>query len=168
MPNWCAGNIRVRGTFENIVRLFKENLSAIKVCWDNDIPKTVELPPKVTVDDWCVTISNDEHDDLYIKGTHRNFIGGRVEICDNSGDDGKEFVFVQDGYRAAWGIDINTTNKAFRDMAQKYGVDIKLYGFEQGMEFAETAEYYRNGTEKHETQKWDDWDWDCPCPNMGG
>lgn len=61
--------------------------------------------------------------------------------------------------------------QAIKNIANKYNVDIKLFGYECGMEFSEEVIAVHNrDTLKivNNTKSYEDWNWGCPFPNMGG
>lgn len=169
MPNWCEGNIRVRGTYDKIVKFFSENLIALK---QSKNPKLLydELPAKIHKDsEFYTEIRKPDNGpfqkEFWFKDTNRQFMNADfVGLSDWSEDPLQEIVICVDGYKGAWGIDL----EGFKAMAVKYGVDIRIVGYERGMEFMETAELYRNGKINEKTSRFNDWMWDCPCPNLGG
>lgn len=166
MPNWCEGNIRVRGTYIKIVKFFRENLKALKY----DKKGTIQdIPVTVREDSDYYTVirkpDDDCQDEFWINGTNRQFINAKeIELIDDSDDEFQEIVICIDGFKGAWSIDL----EHFGPMAEKYGVDIKIFGFERGIQFAELAEFRRDGTVYEKTVRYNDWDWECPCPNLGG
>ena len=168
MPNWCEGNIRVRGTYDNIVNLFGENLVTVKY----DGGQSTYIPAKVIREESYTHIQMDKGEgfgwcDFYIKDTHRNFIDGTsFEIWDET--DGGEMVFVLDGFRSAWSFSNPVSHEAYENMAKKYNVDIKLFGIEQGCRFMQEVAYYRDGAKEENVTEYEDWDWKCPFPRMGG
>lgn len=54
------------------------------------------------------------------------------------------------------------------DVAKKYNCDIRLIGWECGMEYEGELVVMRDGTHEYVERKYDDWDWECPCPLNGG
>ena len=53
-------------------------------------------------------------------------------------------------------------------LARASGVDIKLYAFERGAQFNRNIEIIGGKLVKDETIKFDDYDWECVCPLIGG
>ncbi len=166
MANWCEGNIRIRGAFKNVVELLKNVLTVVRIEWEGNECKTQQFPPIVKTDEDVVTFRSDTGE-FWLKGTHRNFLDSAIEIWDNADDEG-EWTWVIDGFRAAWSFTDSTSDKAYTKMAKDYGVDIKLFGIEQGMEFMQEIAYYRDGTREENETEFDDWRWECPFPEMGG
>ena len=51
---------------------------------------------------------------------------------------------------------------------EKYHVDMKIHGFEMGMEFNQDIEIVDGRILKDEELHFENYQWDCICPNMGG
>lgn len=47
-------------------------------------------------------------------------------------------------------------------------MDIRLYGFERGMEFNQEVIIENGEIVKDEEIKFDDYDWECVMPHLGG
>lgn len=166
MPNWCEGNIRVRGRYENVVAFLEDALETVHGEFNGKEYKTVEKPADVEMNKDNVILRSGNFK-FYIKGTHRNFIdSSAIEVYDYK--DNEEHVWVFDNFCATWSFSHEVSHKAYSDFAKKYNVDIKLFGIEQGMQFVEQVVYYREGNYDEETIEYDDWDFDCPFPRMGG
>ena len=166
MPNWCEGNIRVRGTYDRIVSFFKENVRALKY---DETFTLKDIPAEfVKEDDYYAVIRKPYEkceDEFWIKGSRRQFIESKeIGLADYGDNDFDEITICIDGFKGAWDID----TECFGPMARKYGIDIKIFGFERGMQFAEWAEFKRDGSVNEKTIRYNDWAWDCPFPNLGG
>lgn len=73
------------------------------------------------------------------------------------------FVAVFDS-KFAWGISADELLKT----CEKYHVDMKIHGFERGMEFNQVIEIVDGKILKDEELHFKDYQWDCICPNIGG
>ena len=164
MPNWCEGNLKIRGKKENIIKFLEEGTSLLEGLWE---PK--EIKPKIEINN-CdeIEIKNldklKEIDLLYIKGTHRNFIGpveNGIYIYDI---DEKEQIICLENFKAAWGIDAD----ALRVISNRYDIDIKIYAFEAGMEFNQDIEIIKGKIIKDDEIKFENYQWECIEPNLGG
>ena len=63
----------------------------------------------------------------------------------------------------------NVTEQGYPEFAKKYGLDIRGKCYERGMEFAEEFEYKSNGVQTfYNVHEYDDYTWECECPNLGG
>lgn len=52
--------------------------------------------------------------------------------------------------------------------SKKYNVDIKIFVFEQGLQFTQEIEIVEGEITKNETRKYDDYQWDVPFSKLGG
>ena len=175
MPNWCSGNIRFRGSKENIYDLLKNE---IVFCTVGEDAKTIEHPiASVKSDLWGdveITPSiEDENGWYYIKDTKRAFLG-EVNIVNNlipkafcETPDKNIFICVFDNFSQAWCI----KPEDFVNMSKKYDVDIHIFGWEQGLCFSQEIEIIRGEVTKdiyNDYKNGKSWDWDCPMSYIGG
>ena len=82
------------------------------------------------------------------------------------------------GVQQAWtftGRSSDFDEKALVDIADKYNLDIRLYGIEQGMEFCQEVVVHHKRADEEKGKivvdsfiKYEDWDWECPFPRTGG
>lgn len=165
MPNWCEGVLKIRGKKKNIIKFLEEGTSLLDGLWE---PK--EIKPEVKSDDDYneIEIKNIDRekriDTLYIKGTRRHFI----ELNENEiyiyNTNKEEQVICLENFKAAWGIDAG----ALRVISARYDIDIKIYGFERGMEFNQDIEIVKGKIIKDNEIQFDDYQWECVNPNLGG
>ena len=170
MPNWCEGNIRFRGKREDIKKFCLNEIVALAYEKKGDHCLTVEKKPTIEDQGYELLITREDHEWLYIKTTHRNFFETKViEIwLDDEPEDDKETIVCVDNFRAAWSFD---RCDAWKELAKKYNMDVKMVGFESGMEFSQIKTIYRDGTVKDEIKEyndWNDWMWNAILPNNGG
>ena len=164
MPNWCKGNLKIRGKKENIIKFLTEGTSLLDGFWE---PK--EIKPEIEVND-CdeIEIKNIDKvkgiDFLYIKGTRRHFIDPIENEIYIHNTDEKEAVICLENFEAAWGID----TEALRVISKRYSIDFKIYAFESGMEFNQDIEIIKGKIAKDEEIKFKDYVWECIEPNIGG
>lgn len=158
MPNWCKGVLKVRGTKDNILNFLQNGLQAVDICGDAAGKHTVE------VDEYDeITIDNVEGC-LWVKNTRRNFI---EDICDDlylSQYSSDTFVCAIEGFKAAWGIDAED----LAVISKEYGIDFKIYAFETGMQFNQDIEVIDGEVIKNDTIKFDNYEWECIDPFIGG
>ena len=161
MANWCEGNIRFRGTKENIKKFLENEI--VYVTYDGE-----EKKPVIDDGEYEMMISlppGETKDSFYFRNTYRNFIFSyTVEVCWPDDDDNEDIIVIIDDFNSAWGL----RDQGWADHAKKYNIDIRMFGYEQGMEFSEVMTITRDGTVSDEHKHYDDWNWDCPFPNMGG
>lgn len=166
MPNWCAGNMRLRG-----------KRSAIKEFLVNELETTYHLsglvaktkPVIVEDDGYEITIKGQAEEGafwtaIYIKGTRRNFIRSMdFDVYLDEGDDKIQTVCIDD-VEAAWGFLV----EPYLEKAKKYGIDIRIVGFEKGMEVQQEIEIVNGELFTNDEITYDNWLWECPMPNKGG
>ena len=187
MPNWACGNIRIRGSLKDIVRVL-ENEVLVEGLYRNVKTyerKSYEVKPEMEVDEENNYIllkspcsGNDMLEDVkyleeyfYVNGSKRNFIegvgSGDTVVFDllrgSRGDD--DWVALNEDFKAAWSVQ----GDIYSQIAVKYGVDIKIMVWERGMEFEQVIIAYRDG--RHEEFLPDvsgDWAWKAVHPMYGG
>lgn len=150
MPNWCIGTLRVRGTKENLTNFVLEGLSPV-----TDIGQ--ELEPLKMDDYGCI-----ECERCWIKGTHRGFVVDSNVYFDVLKDEEETTIALDTEF--AWCI----SAEELLNSCKKYGVDMRIYAFERGMQFNQIIEIIDGKITKDEEVEFDDYDWDCICPNIGG
>ena len=144
MPNWVEGTFKVRGTLSNIERFVRENML-----------------------DSIISITKSEGDlelelsgEAYIKDSNRMFIyPGYYYSFDKNG---KNTLTLQ--FKAAWRVYIDP----FVKMSKDYNVDIKIYGFEKGSEFNQDIVIINGEVIKNDIITFNDYQWECPFPDLGG
>lgn len=153
MPNWIEGTMKLRGKRENIKRFFDEGLKPSSLF--GEINKLDDQVKDESGDDYLEYSFKDEP---YICGTRRMFI-----------TDSYTNMFAEDGVccfdiKQAWGFEAKELEK----ISAKFNVDIRVYGIEMGMQFCEEILIENGKTIYAKKIKYDDWDWECPFPKMGG
>lgn len=155
MANWICGDLKVRGTKENIKRFLIEGL----------ISTGSKIKPEITCDDkWKFSIRSNT-DSFYIKGTRRSFIEKEgIYTYINDWEDDEERVIVLDEYKSAWAIDV----VGLVNLSKEFNIDFKILGFELGMEFNQDVEIVKGEVIKNEEITFDDYEWECIRPHIGG
>ena len=144
MPNWCEGTFKVRGTLSDVERFVRENML-----------------------DTIISITKSEGDlelelsgEAYVKDSNRMFIyPGYYYSFDKNG---KNTLTLQ--FKAAWRVYIDP----FVKMSKDYNVDIKIYGFEKGSEFNQDIVIVNGEVIKNDIITFNDYQWECPFPDLGG
>ena len=150
MPNWCKGTLRVRGTKEDLTKFILEGLQPVTYIGE-------DLEALKIDDDGRVMCSK-----CWIKGTYRGFVLDLYEYIDGWNDEGKIAIGLEAKF--AWGI----SSEELLNSCKQYNVDMRIHAFEQGMQFNQIIEIIDGKITKDEELKFDDYYWDCICPNMGG
>lgn len=164
MANWCEGTFRARGTKENIKKFLVEGLEPI-----SRFNVTEEIKRKIedydNSFDVTYTHENQEVDSLYIPYSKRNFMElgyGMISAYKIRNSD--DFMFAKE-FKGAWSIDFD----AIKKIATEYKIDIRVNGYECGMEFEQLYEVDREGTIKCDSFiQYSNYIWECPMPLLGG
>lgn len=157
MPNWIEGTMKLRGKKENIMRFLDTEIVANSA--GGDISDYVERD----IGDGFAEY--EFKNDPYVNGTRRMFVKDSYIYLEN--DD--EFVCLD--IRQAWSFSPREGDEdlqVWADFAKKYNIDIKLFGIECGMQFTQEVIALRNERVISNVKCYEDWDWDCPFPSMGG
>lgn len=167
MPNWCEGNLRIRGTRENITKFLKNEIVVIKP--GEDFGSYIEKKPKIREFEDSLIISypgyqEGRYGDFYIRNTKRNFIYWPNEIGIIWPEDKDEIIAIIDHFRAAWSF----KDQGWKEHAMKYNVDFRMFGYERRAEFSQVMTVSRTGKVDIKPKKYSDWYWDCPFPKLGG
>ncbi|MEH7249215.1 hypothetical protein V7114_20860 [Neobacillus niacini] len=160
MPNWCEGSLKVRGEKENIKKFLLGAFTPIQPAILQILRPDLKAPElKVTEDEWSITLESSGKDGFYVRGTRRNFIeNNSIEW------EFEKQVLIIENYKAAWGIDSEPLAK----LSKEYDIDLKIYGFERGMEFNQDIEIHKGQIIKDNEIKFDDYEWECINPTLGG
>lgn len=168
MPNWCEGKLKIRGKKSDLLKWLMECVA----CWKQDVLPDVPFPNNlverkapngVSVE---FPLDDEAHIRIkelaYIDGTHRNF----VKKCDSDvifgAKDGRDIMVLP--VQAAWAMDPTP----YETMSEKYNVDFRFYGYEQGMEFNQEIEVIGGKLTLNRTIDYSDYRWECPDPDLGG
>lgn len=169
MPNWIEGTLKIRGTKENIEYFIKNGIDYNDYKYDlgnsdlkNGYLKTVAVPRvdcDIVSDKYDLSVKNVR--DLHIKETRRMFINSdKIEGYWRDLD--KEIIVID--IQQAWNFD----NIELEKLSSKYNVDFYLFGTEKGMEFCQEVEVVDGKTTKNDCIEFDDFEWECPDPRLGG
>ena len=151
MPNWCKGSLKVRGTKENLMKFILEGLRPVGYLGEEREKLTLNEYGDLYSDETC-----------WIENTRRGFVE-KPEVYFSEYEDGEMQIKVFSA-RFAWGI----SAEELRKTCKKYQVDMKIHGFEKGMEFNQIIEIVNGEIIKDEEIHFDNYNWDCICPELGG
>lgn len=159
MPNWICGTFRVKGKKENIANLIENGFKPVDGCETTGIEKSPNIE---------FGYRKNGYDCVWLEDTKRQFVEfDSIYPFPVENKNNTDFMFCCD-FRGAWRIDIG----GITELAKKYGVYIRVNGYECGMQFEETYEVDDEGTEiEHTVKRYErcaDWVWLCASPNMGG
>lgn len=166
MPNWADGVLKIRGKKENIIRFAKECITGINGWKVQNIDTTNATYELGKNEDFNVVLTDDiliikGTMDTHIEGTRRMFIQDKkIEWWFKDTDVEIFTVSVQQ----AWGI----SAKNLQDLSKKYDLDFRIYAFEKGMEFNQEIEVIKGEITINREIEFDDYNWECINPKLGG
>ena len=151
--------MKVRGMTDNVKNFLTKGINRYVFDWEKN--ESV-LQPKdfMRVEDFGGYTEIDFMGEAHIDDTYRAFI----EACSIRIDDERKPTCVVLPFRQAWGIH----KEDFEKLSALYGVDFRLHGFERGMCFSQEVAVENGETVIDEYTEYDDWDWECPFPYLGG
>lgn len=158
MPNWCEGILKVRGKKENLKKFLKNNIKNVNLIGEE---KTINIIEEEYED---FIYFNPKHSSLYLKDTSRGFIEPIYNEVYFYKTDKKNIFIVLLEYKQAWGI----ISKELQNISNKFNIDIKIHGFEKGMEFEQDIEIINGKIIKDEEVKYKDYNWESINPTLGG
>lgn len=165
MPNWCKGVLKVRGSVENVSKFLLEGIDyndyqytpLISVDGTTTLERTA-IPRgavKKEIDDQGVCVTCTEG--LYIKDTRRMFISSDEINCYRT-----DLIFID--VEQAWYIEAKDLAK----ISSKYGVDLRIFATESGMEFCQEIEVINGEITIDREVPYSDFMWEAPDPRIGG
>jgi hypothetical protein len=157
MPNWAAGTLKIRGTKENIIRFLTEGVHPVTYI-GNGIEREIKQ------DEYSFEVSSLGGSSFYINGTVRNFIEGESITFYFDDEEEETCILVLDGFKAAWSLEAGP----LLDISKEYQLDFRVYVFERGQEFNQEIEIHKGELIKSSIINFDDYRWECVCPNLGG
>ena len=156
MPNWCEGSLKVRGKISNLKAFVLNGLQPVNFIGENEAKLTFNSEDDVS---FCISEITSY---LWLKGTRRHFCEPDYIELYGENTESPEILILP--MKAAWGIE----SEPLLALCKEYGVDMKIQGFEMGMQFSQIIEIVDGTIIQDQEIKYEDWDWDCPCPRMGG
>lgn len=140
MPNWAVGDLKVRGTADNL-RAFLNTITPENSYWIEGTRRTFASQESVReARDWL------EWGDF---------------------DDGRGVIILED-VQTAWGFAKNENIAQFENVSKKFQVDFRTTVWEMGMQFRQELEIINGKCTKLKTFTYDDWYWESERPNTGG
>lgn len=156
MPNWCEGSLKVRGKISNLKDFVLHGLKPVTFMGEDVKPLSFQGEDDTSF--WIDEIKTS----LWLDGTRRHFC--EPDYIEVDAEDSETPTIMILPFKAAWAIDAG----ALHSLCKRFDVDMKIQAFEMGMQFSQIIEIVNGEILKDQEVKYDDWDWDCPCPRMGG
>lgn len=149
MPNWIVGTMKVRGTKDCLDQFLTKALLATEIHEYSDMKEYV-IPEQA-----------------YVEDSRRAFVSESYEAEVDTDFTGKQTIAIP--IKQAWSFTPDS-NALLRwvNLAKKYNVDIRLQGFERGIEFYQDLAIENGEITIDEVTNYDDWNWECPMPLLGG
>lgn len=162
MPNWCEGIMKIKGDFDDVKECVMNMFEPVRYSSDNPEPK-VEDYIKIIDDgssgeEFWMNIKRT----CYIKGTRRAFVEPQDIDFALSTKNNTTVSVIE--FKQAW--DMIAEN--YVDLSKDYNVDIKLHGFEHGMEFVRNVLIKKGEIIYNNDIQYEHYMWDCWFPNLGG
>ena len=162
MPNWCEGVFRARGKLENIKRFIEEGLDSVSGNGADQFKITENVVDKDFIE-YEVT----GQDMAYICGTRRNFLvfeDWNIISVTRKKENEDYFGFACP-FKSAWSI----KEDEIAELAKEYQLKIRVNGFEGGMAFEQLVEVTETGFVRTSSViSWQDYEWECAMPLLGG
>lgn len=151
MPNWSKGCLKVRGKAANVKKFILEGLKPVDF-FGNELPK-LELSDIGEVE---------TGKECWIEGTQRGFVENLYADFSFVEDD-ETFTATLDA-KFAWAADA----EELLALCKKYSVNMKLYAFEKGMGFNQDILIVDGEIRRDCRIEFEDYNWECICPTVGG
>lgn len=170
MPNWCEGSLKLRGDPMDILRFIQEGLNVYSYSNSHDNTLLDKSKWMDVVEDTDSVEIYFDHDEIYVEDTQRAFINlvytglAKREVYIDKHKNPEICVLH---VSQAWSF----REEDWIEIAKKYNLDIRLTGIEQGMGFMEDLIITKDGevTDLSPSYKnYDDFEWNCPIPFLGG
>ena len=151
MPNWSEGCLKVRGKAANVKKFVLEGLQPVDF-FGNALPK-LELSDlgEAETENVC-----------WIEGTDKGFVEN-LYVDFSFVEDDETFTAMLDT-KFAWAADA----EELLALCKKYSVDMKLYAFEKGMGFNQDILIVGKEILRDNRITFEDYNWECICPTVGG
>ena len=159
MPNWIEGTFRARGKKQNVINFVLKGIYPV-----GSFGEKQEYNPTIDDGEDYIEINCDTSFSFYLRNTRRHFLDIDCDSISIDWNEDKNYYLVTN-FKAAWYIN----EDEIADIAKTYNIDIKVNGYERGTCFSQLIEVDRNGNLlKNETKKYDNYQWDCDMPLLGG
>ena len=155
MPNWCKGTLKVRGEYDNLKAFLKNALDECR--YYGEPPEGPLLEVAETPEYADITL----HRMAHLKDTSRGFVEGDTEVSIDR-EPGSQIVLLEAKF--AW----NIKTEELQHLSKKYGVDLKITAFERGAQFERDIEIVQGFISLDSVKEYQDYEWMCPCPTVGG
>jgi len=162
MPNWCKGTLKVRGNVIKLRNFVSNSLLPVSYCGE-------EHPPiQVVSENGDLTFYAHVNGDtnisewFWLESTNRHFVEpGEILVEAQSLN---EQLILALPFEAAWDINAHDLWR----LCIQHGIDMKITGFEKGAQIQREVEIVGGIITLDSTIRYKDYEWECPCPLLGG
>ena len=160
MPNWCTGDLKVRGKYKDI----KEFLSKEMIILGGS-PFKREYKQPIIDESYGIEIKVGNQG-MWFRNAYRSYFENDIDIyIDDELKENDSIITLNLGeLQTAWGTDTEALTK----LSKQYNLDFKIYAYERGMQFNIDFEVHKGEVIKNNEIKFDDYIWECPNPEIGG
>lgn len=160
MPNWCTGDLKVRGRYKDIREFLSKEMMILGGSIFN---RTYEEP---IIDEKCGISIDVGKQGMWFRNAYRSYFENDIDIWidEEEKESGNILTMNLGKLQTAWGTD----TKALTVLSKQYNLDFKIYAYERGMEFNIDFEVHKGEVIKNNEIKFDDYTWECTNPEIGG
>ena len=164
MPNWCEGNLKVRGKKEDVIAFLENEILKMRYVGLFETDEGEKIKMKYYRYRYFYQLTDEEKEYFYLNDSKRCFIEqNKIEIDIYSDTDEHDTYLILQ-IKQAWGIE----EDLFQKLSGKYNLDFNLYASEKGMEFERYLTIIKGEITKNETKKYDDFYFEAINPELGG
>jgi hypothetical protein len=150
MPNWIEGTMKVRGNSENLKNFIENAIEA-----------------NIGKNEYGTDVEYDIPDSSYIIGSRSAFVREQCYCYIDYSLDKNQTIIIP--IRQAWSFTpCEGAEQLWINLAKEYSVDLRLQGFECGAKFYQDFAVVNGEITINEVKHYEDWDWECPMPQLGG
>lgn len=154
MSNWCEGTLKVRGKKNNLENFILNGLKPVNCMGEDQNPLKPDKYNEIHFEGTA-----------WIEGTQRGFVKYmEVYLDELEREENEPNPVICLETKFAWCI----YTEQLVEISKKYKVDFKILGFERGMEFNQDIEIVKGQIVKDVEINFDDYEWECINPTLGG
>lgn len=167
MPNWVEGSIKFRGSVKEIKRFLRTELIDAK--YDTPLVEIFDGfgSSRLMVSEYATYFKGSRR--AFTDRFHKNRWGIDFEeldeAVDNQSNENVRTIFELP-FEQAWTLNYDW----IRDLSKKYEFDVKIFGYESGMQFYDIVEYSKGEfiAEDYKSFKGNSYAWEVPFMGLGG
>ena len=163
MPNWCEGNIKIRGKKKDVIEFLENEILKMYMINLFEERKAENIKMEHNGFSYVYELEGDKNY-LYLKDSARCFVEQNIIEIYIYSDSNKAPTYLTLNIKQAWGID----EKLFEKLSKKYNLDFNIYASEKGMEFEQYITIIDGKITRNETKKYDDFYFEAINPELGG